>query len=612
MKNLSQVYNLSFSDFVGHKDAKLSLILNAIDPFCGGVIIIGDKGCGKSTLVRAFKGIIPNNIPFVELPLNITEDSLIGGIDIEETLRTGKKIFRKGIIGRADKGIIYVEDINLISEDILSMLFEAQSRGINIVQREGIELFEQSRFIVIATMNPEEGELSWHFLDRFGLGVYMRSIKDKALRKEIIKKAISYNSSKRDDEIIKQSIEKAKIFKERIAVSEKIKSYMEELLLKDGIISHRADVALFYASRAYAAYIGDTEVKKDHVDRVYPLVIMHRKRKAEKQMSEDSGQQERNEEKKQNDHEERDKKSKINESREKKSMHTRTRKDNIDDVSGDADIERIFPVGSPFKIKRLLFAKDRILRSASSGRRTKTSTKERSGRYVRYILKNNNDIAVDATIRAAAPYQRRRGRVEQLIIKDEDIRFKQREKRMGHLFLFLVDGSGSMAAQRRIVEAKAAIQSLLMDCYQRRDRVSMILFRKDRAEVVLPPTSSLEIASQRLKELPTGGATPLSAGLFEAYKLVRQSILRDKELRIVLFIITDGRANKAIKGGSPWEEVKNIAYGISSIPQVESIVVDTEPDGFLSMKLAKELATLLCARYLRIEELKQEIALFSV
>jgi len=308
LKNLSQVYNLSFSDFVGHKDAKLSLILNAIDPFCGGVIIIGDKGCGKSTLVRAFKGIIPNNIPFVELPLNITEDSLIGGIDIEETLRTGKKIFRKGIIGRADKGIIYVEDINLISEDILSMLFEAQSRGINIVQREGIELFEQSRFIVIATMNPEEGELSWHFLDRFGLGVYMRSIKDKALRKEIIKKAISYNSSKRDDEIIKQSIEKAKIFKERIAVSEKIKSYMEELLLKDGIISHRADVALFYASRAYAAYIGDTEVKKDHVDRVYPLVIMHRKRKAEKQMSEDSGQQERNEEKKQNDHEERDKK----------------------------------------------------------------------------------------------------------------------------------------------------------------------------------------------------------------------------------------------------------------------------------------------------------------
>ncbi len=612
MKNLSQVYNLSFSDFVGHKDAKLSLILNAIDPFCGGVIIIGDKGCGKSTLVRAFKGIIPNNIPFVELPLNITEDSLIGGIDIEETLRTGKKIFRKGIIGRADKGIIYVEDINLISEDILSMLFEAQSRGINIVQREGIELFEQSRFIVIATMNPEEGELSWHFLDRFGLGVYMRSIKDKALRKEIIKKAISYNSSKRDDEIIKQSIEKAKIFKERIAVSEKIKSYMEELLLKDGIISHRADVALFYASRAYAAYIGDTEVKKDHVDRVYPLVIMHRKRKAEKQMSEDSGQQERNEEKKQNDHEERDKKSKINESREKKSMHTRTRKDNIDDVSGDADIERIFPVGSPFKIKRLLFAKDRILRSASSGRRTKTSTKERSGRYVRYILKNNNDIAVDATIRAAAPYQRRRGRVEQLIIKDEDIRFKQREKRMGHLFLFLVDGSGSMAAQRRIVEAKAAIQSLLMDCYQRRDRVSMILFRKDRAEVVLPPTSSLEIASQKLKKLPTGGATPLSAGLFEAYKLVRQSILRDKELRIVLFIITDGRANKAIKGGSPWEEVKNIAYGISSIPQVESIVVDTEPDGFLSMKLAKELATLLCARYLRIEELKQEIALFSV
>ncbi len=613
MKNLYQAYNLSFSDFVGHENAKLSLILNAIEPLCGGVIIVGNKGCGKSILVRAFKEIIPENTPFVELPLNITEDSLIGGIDIEKTLKTGEKVFNKGVIGRADKGIIYLEDINLISEDILSILFETQSRGKNIVQREGIELIEQSRFIVIATMNPEEGELSYHFLDKFGLCVYMESIKDKALRKEIIKKAISLSyDSKRDDEV-KERIEKAKKFKNRIAVSEDIKSYMEELLLKDGIISHRADIALFYASSSYAAYLGDTEVKKDHVDKIYPLVVVHRKKKTEKQMPEDAEQQKKDEEKTQKDHEERDKKSKMNESREKnRSMQTRARKDNIDDVSGDADIERIFPVGSPFKIKRLIFAKDRILRSASSGRRTKTSTKERSGRYVRYILKNNNDIAVDATIRAAAPYQKRRGRMDQLIIRDDDIRFKQREKRMGHLFLFLVDGSGSMAAQKRIVEAKAGIQSLLMDCYQRRDRVSMILFRKDRAEVVLPPTSSLEIASQMLKELPTGGATPLSAGLLEAYKLIRQSILRDNELRIVLFIITDGRANRAIKDGSPWEEVKNIAYGISSIPQVESIVVDTEPDGFLSIGLSKELSKLLCARYLRIEELKQEIALFSI
>ncbi len=609
MKNLYQtynLYNLGFSDFVGHEDAKLALILNAIDPLCGGVIIMGDKGCGKSTLVRAFKEIISESVPFAELPLNITEESLIGGIDIEKTLKTGRKIFKKGVIGRADKGIIYVEDINLLSEDILSILFETQSRGINIVQREGIELFEQARFIVIATMNPEEGELSYHFFDRFGLCVYMSSIKDKKLRKEIIKRTISYNPKRNDK--IRERIEKAKAFKDRVTVSEEISSYMEELLLKDGVISHRADMALFYASRAYAAYIGDPEVRKDHVDKVYPLVMMHRKRRAEKQMPEDTEQQERGEAKAQEDHKEKDKKSRTNESRERdKSMHT---KKEVDNVSGDADIDKIFPVGSPFKVKRLIFAKDRILRNAS-GRRTKTRAKGQSGRYVRHILKDNNDIAVDATIRASAPYQKRRGRMDQLIIKDEDLRFKQREKRMGHLFLFVVDGSGSMAAQRRIIEAKASIQSLLMDCYQRRDRVSMILFRKDKAEVVLPPTSSLEIASQMLKELPTGGATPLGAGLLEAYKLARQSILRDKELRIVLFIITDGRANRAIKGGALWEEVKDIAYGITSIPQIESIVVDTEPDGFLSMKLSKELARLLCAKYLRIEELKQKITLFS-
>ena len=607
MKSLYQTYNLNFSDFVGHEDAKLSLILNAIEPLCGGVIIMGDKGCGKSTLVRAFKEIILENIPFVELPLNITEESLIGGIDIEKTLKTGKKVFKKGVIGRADNGIIYVEDINLLSEDILSILFEAQSRGINIVQREGIELFEQTRFVVVATMNPEEGELSYHFLDRFGLCVYMGSIKDKELRKEIIKRAISYDSKREDG--IREGIEKAREFKDRVIVSEEIRSYMEELLLKYGAISHRADISLYYASRAYSAYLGDREVKKNHVDRIYPLVIMHRRREIEKQVpEEDMKQQDKDEARLQKERKEKGTGDKKNESSERnKNIHAKKK---LDDISGDMDVEKIFPTGDPFKIKRLIFRKDRILRNVS-GKRTKTKTRGQSGRYVRHILKENKDIAVDATIRASAPYQEKRGRVDQLIIKDEDLRFKQREKRMGHLFLFVVDGSGSMAAQKRIIEAKAAVQSLLMDCYQRRDRVSMILFRKDRAEIVLPPTSSLEIASQRLKELPTGGATPLSAGLLEAYRLARQTILKDKQLRIILFVITDGRANRAVKDNSPWNEVKDIAYGISFLSQIESIVVDTEPEGFLSMGLSRELAIFLNAKYLRIEELKQEITLFS-
>ena len=290
---------MNFSDFVGHNEAKLSLILNAIDPLCNGVIIMGDKGCGKSTLVRAFKKIIPKDMPFIELPLNITEESLIGGIDIDKTLKSGEKAFKKGIIGRADRGIIYVEDINLLSEDILSILFETQSRGVNIVQREGIELFEPSRFIVISTMNPEEGIISYHFLDRFGLCTYMETIKDKELRKQIIKKVL-FGTLMNDDEIRKR-IEKARSFKNKVIVLEGIRSYMEELLLKDKIMSHRADIALFYASRAYAAYLGDKEVKKEHVDKIYPLVTIHRKSKIQKQMSENMKNQKKNESENQNE-----------------------------------------------------------------------------------------------------------------------------------------------------------------------------------------------------------------------------------------------------------------------------------------------------------------------
>ena len=592
MKGSYQVSDLSFSGFVNSEDAKLSLILNAIDPLCGGVIIIGEKGCGKSTLIRLFKKIV--DIPFFELPLNITEESLVGGIDVEETIKKGKKVFKKGILGKAHKGIVYVEDINLLPQEILSILFETQTRGLNIVQREGIQIVEKTEFVVIATMNPEEGDLSYHFLDRFGLCAYVRTIKDKEERKKIIKSVLFGKGF--SEEEIKRRIKEASVFKKDVKVPEDILSYMEDLLLKDGISSHRADISLFYASRAYAAYLGQSEVRKEHVDKVYPLVVSHRISRSFMK------EEERVEEKEEKQGYEKREKGKGKSGEAKPKENKKTDKE----MPGFSDVEKIFPVGETFKVKRLFFRKDRILRKAE-GRRTKTRTEKRSGRYVRYILRDNGDIAIDATIRAAAPYQKRRGASSGIIIKDEDLRFRQREKRMSHLFLFVVDGSGSMAAKRRIVEAKGAIKSLLMDCYQRRDRVSMILFRKDRAEVVLPPTSSSEIALKKLKDLPTGGATPLSAGLFEAYKLIRQLVLKDREIRIVLFIITDGRANRTIKGEDPLEEVRNISYGISSFPQVETIVVDTEDSGILSMGMCKRLASFLNAKYIRIEDLKEEV-----
>ena len=192
----------------------------------------------------------------------------------------------------------------------------------------------------------------------------------------------------------------------------------------------------------------------------------------------------------------------------------------------------MFDTGETFHTKRLSFRKDRLKR-LSSGRRTKTRSKDKGGRYVRSIFNAPDDVAIDATIRAAAPYQQVRKRQNMLVIHDRDLRYKQREKKTGHLVIFAVDGSGSMGAQRRMTEAKAAIQSLLMDCYQKRDKVAMIVFRKDKAETVLQPTSSVEHASRTLKEIPTGGKTPLSSGLVEAHALIKRYAKKAPETRFL-------------------------------------------------------------------------------
>jgi magnesium chelatase subunit D len=264
-------------------------------------------------------------------------------------------------------------------------------------------------------------------------------------------------------------------------------------------------------------------------------------------------------------------------------------------------------VGAPFKVRRFSFRKDRRKRHAT-GRRTKTRVKGRGGRYVKSLLHSSDrDIALDATLRACAPYQKARGREEQMIIEQDDIRFRQRERKMGHLAIFVVDGSGSMGAQRRMVETKGAIQSLLMDCYQKRDRVAMIVFRKDRAELVLPPTASVEMAAKRLAVLPVGGKTPLAAGLMETWRLVRQVSLRAPDTRFLVVLITDGRANQAISEQPPQQEISGLVRLLNEEERCDYIVIDTENKGnFLRADLALALARQLDADYYTTDALKAE------
>ncbi|BCB95952.1 magnesium-chelatase subunit ChlD [Dissulfurispira thermophila] len=600
---------MNFSDFIGHDDAKLSLILNAIDPNCGGVIFVGERGTGKSTLARLLKNILPDDTPFVEMPLNVTEDALLGGIDIDATIRTGKRVIQKGLLSRANNGFFYIDDINLLPPHILSIILEVQNRGKVVIEREGFSIKESARFIILATMNPQEGLISPHMLDNFGMCAFFESLKDPAKRVSILKTQLGLAQSESDKGLLNK-IGTARMNLEKIKVIKEIKEYIVKLCMDSNISGHRGEIFLFYAARAYAAYMGESSLKKEHVDTVLPLVFIHRQRVLEekKQEQKEIDHQSREEKQEGNrDHEQgMEQQNKDNESEDESKFNT-----NMEQRESLPD-EEIFDVGESFKTKRLLFKKDQKIRVAT-GRRTKTKVKGRSGRYVKSLMNSRiKDIAIDATIRAAAPFQRARmiqgNRGDStIIIKDEDIRYKQREKRMGHLVIFVVDGSGSMGVQKRMVETKGAIKSLLMDCYQKRDRVSLIVFRKDKAEAILPPTSSVQLASKKLKEIPTGGKTPLGDGLLETYRLIKNVSIKEPETRFIVILISDGKANQNSTKLSVEEEIERISLSLTELPYVDFIVIDTEEKGkFLTTDYAKKIASYLKADYYTIKDLKVE------
>ncbi|MBF0507303.1 MAG: AAA family ATPase [Deltaproteobacteria bacterium] len=604
-----------FTDFVGHDDAKLALLLNIIDPNTGGVLFVGDKGSGKSTLARLAKKLLPPEAPFVELPLNITEDALVGGVDIEKTIKTGRRMFQRSILSRANGGIIYIDDINLLSPEILPLLLEAQSRGENIVEREGITLRHPSKFILVASMNQDEGILSSHLLDHFGMCVLWSGLKEPAERIRIMKMAAAGQFDLKPDPnaeaAVKGAIRQARSLLGDVLVPEEIREYISRLCTENVVAGHRADLFLFYAARAYAAFCRATEVTPEHVDVVFPLILQHRKRLLQ-EMEEPNNEHQSQEENQQDQHnqsqppERRDQESSKPDEPEPDHQHDEKDADWQNRMTESDSKEEVFDSGNTFKVRRIVFRKDQVNRVAS-GRRTKTGSKDKGGRYVKSRMKKGKDVALDATLRAAAPYQKARGWTETLIIQDEDLRFKQREKKMGHLVIFVVDGSGSMGAQKRMVQTKSAVQSLLLDCYQKRDMISMIVFRKDRAEVILPPTSSVETASRRLREIPVGGKTPLTAGLLETYNLIKRVAIKAPETRFLVVLITDGRANQGLSAVPIAQEIARMANLLKELHLTDYIVVDTEDKSrFIRTDLARRMTDLLLADYYTIDDLKAD------
>ena len=593
---------MSCSAFIGHDDAKRALLLNAIDPRCGGVLFVGEKGCGKSTLARSLPSILPAGTPFIELPLNVTEDALLGTIAIEDTLKTGKRVFQKGIFVRANGGVLFIDDVNLLSTEIVSLVLEVQGRGENIVEREGLSIRHPASFILVASMCPGEGELPPHLLDRFGLCVGFERLESSEQRISVMRFALGDRSLITDRKLYEQA-EQARGLIRHVSIRDRLLEYIADICLMYHVSGHRADLYLLAAARAQAALQGSREVTREDIDSVAPFVLFHRRH--ELQPSPPPGVQDEEREQPDEQHE-----PLPDTNKEQKQQPPDQDKDQKELPPKPRELppqkEEIFDVGKTFKIQRLVFRKDRIERSAT-GRRTRTRTKNRGGRYVKSILRGSRDIAIDATLRAAAPFQRVRNRQDVVVIDNEDFRYKRKERKMGHVAIFVVDGSGSMGAQKRMVAAKGAVQSILMDCYQKRDMVSMIVFRKDRAEVVLQPTASVEHAARRLREIPVGGKTPLGAGLLEAYRLIERVGRKRSETRFLVVLITDGRANQSMSSMAPGEEITHIAGLFREQAWIDVIVVDTEEKGrFMTTDRAATVAALLNADYYTIDDLKSE------
>jgi len=649
-----------FSAIVGQDDQKMALLLNAVLPSIGGALIRGEKGTAKSTAVRALAALLPEievvpgcpfncaphdyqglcadckarvkqgdtlpvisrKISVIDLPLGCTEDRVVGMIDLEYAIKAGKKRFEPGLLAGAHRGILYIDEVNLLHDHIVDIILDAAAMGINIVEREGIAYTHPAEFILIGTMNPEEGELRPQLLDRFGLCVQVKGIESPGERVEVIKRREDFE--KDPDEFIKryqnaqhalaQRVIGARKVVPSVRIPEEMLRLCSTLALEACVAGQRADIIMRKTAIAVAALDGRKEVTEDDIKRAAGFVLLHRMRMPPQPRHEEKEREEPDEssaDKDQTRAESKDNKAESqrggrgDKEQEGRSSRGQGEGEQKDQRLGVSFSETVFPTGMPFRVRPIQAEKDRVVRKGS-GRRSRTETSMKAGRYVRSTLSHKDaDFALDATIRAAAPYQRERERKDVAIaIEKSDIRGRRREKRIGNFIVFVVDASGSMGAGKRMIATKGAILSLLIDAYQKRDRVVMVAFKGDRAEVLLPPTNSIELTYKLLEELPTGGKTPLSHGITLGYEVIESYFHKDSGIYPLFILISDGKANVGLYGGKPVMESMEIANVIRDDSRIRSVVIDVEKAGMISFGLACQLSVQMGARYLKIDDLK--------
>ena len=623
-----------FTAVVGLEQVKRAILIALVNSHAGGLLIGGRKGTAKTTLVRAAQELLaPRKI--IELPLNVTEDMLFGSIDIEYAVSKGERRFLPGILGKANDNVLYIDEANLLRQELLTAVLDANTAGFNHVERDGISFTHEVNYTVIGTMNPEEGILPGHILDRFGMYVDVQGEVEIDNRVEIIKRALAYGKDiadfrKQYAESVAELRELVNVSREtlkQVEVTEAMMQLAAQMCAQAFCAGHRAEIYLLEAARAIAALEKRTYILPKDMQEAAVYVLAHRMR-TPPETQEMEQEQQQNEEPEENQEQEQNQDEASEQSDELPPPPPLP--DNEDDGSDEnsdenneqdekqeqeqnsnqlAPEEQIADIDRSFRIPKLVLdmGKNTTLRRGS-GKRSATKTDLKQGRYVRAELPKAKveDLAFDATIRAAAPYQKmREANGCALNIQKEDLRQKVREKRIGNTFLFAVDASGSMGARERMRAVKGAIFYMLQDAYQKRDRVGMLAFRRQKAEVLLPITRSVDLAQKCLAEMPTGGKTPLADGLATALLTLARLNKKDSELEPILVLVTDGRANAVEEdGGDPVTAAIKMAEKIRKA-KITSVVIDTEND-FIKLGVAKKVAQAMGASYYSLSQLSKE------
>ena len=605
-----------FPAVLGQEEMKNALIWNLVNPRIGGVLISGQKGTAKSTLVRAAEEISGRSI--VELPLNVTEDRLVGSIDFEYAIRCGKKKLSPGLLAQAHNQILYVDEINLLSDNLVKALLEAASDGWCQVEREGISQRCDCDFLLVGSMNPEESGLRPQLLDRFGLFVSTAGVESPLLRCEIVRRRLEFEENpqafrdrfREETLLLKEKIQEAQALLPSVALSDAALRLAGQLAQNANCQGSRGELAIVETARAICALQGIRAVNKDAILEAAKYALPHRMQEGTPPPQEEPPEPEEQEENQDPQQETEPQEPQENPEpqeppQEPESQEPPSDQEEPPELPDDWEApETCDACGDPFQVGRWL-EQDfrRVTVRQGSGRRSLVKTDSLQGRYVKAALhsKNPGDIAFDSTLRAAAPYQS--GRDKQgmaLSIRPEDLRYKVREKRTGSFIVFVVDASGSMGVGKRMTAVKGAILSLLSDAYQKRDKVALITFRKDRADLVLGMTRSVDLAAKKLETLATGGRTPLWAGIDMAHTLVKAAARKEQDLLPVVVLVTDGRATSG-KTKKPFLDAVEAGKALTA-DHIKTVVIDVEQD-FIKLKLAEKLADEMDAELIKISDL---------